>query len=178
VLPVVGEKTWSAWELTKDIPGMVTPKPKDPKPWDNIKVDVNFKEILKKILPKKSAAGQPEKMSPVFILGILVPVAFFLTYGLLVLAALTAVLRSGRAFKKLAGFSVLTAGYGLGGAYYLGQIAQHNFQASMEKASQGILGVVTKNFVQEIVFEPGYGIYALFMIVVVICLFGLTQVKD
>ena len=89
--PLIGTKSWGVQDLIKSLPKSSGKKKKDP----IIKVDYDFMDVLKKILPKNSKTNEPKTASLTFILGILVPIALALTYFLLIIALLVAPIKRG-----------------------------------------------------------------------------------
>lgn len=154
--PALGTKSWRVMDLVKALPKGGGEK-KDP----IIKVDYDFMDVLKKILPKNSKTDKPQKVSLTFILGILVPVALALTYALLILSLILAPVKKGPFFPWVSGMSFLTAAYSLAGIFYLGLSAEKAFTDAVDKASQGLLGIITKNLVPEISLTPATGCYVL-----------------
>lgn len=156
-VPGIGQMSWSAWDLTESAAQAAQAKLKDqktpPKDWD-------FMDLLKKITPKNPESKKPQKISPTFVLGALVPVSLFLSYLLVLWMGLMAA--SGKTGGAVSFAGVISSGYALFGTFYLGQAAQQAFQDSMDRAAGGFLGVVTKNFVKEMTVNPGTALYFLF----------------
>ena len=166
-LPPVGEKAWSIMDVTKMLPKMTQSKPSEDKNVFGVKTDFDFMDLLEKVAPKNSA-NQPSKVSPVFILGVLVPVSLVLTYVFMVLGLLLAPWAA--ALGWVTGFSVLTSLYALGGTFYLGKSASQVFHESVSKAAEGIFGGIAKNFVPEITIQPDTALYALAVLSILIFL--------
>lgn len=153
--PPIGSKSFGVSDLIKSLPKSTGEK-KDP----IIKVDYDFMDILKKILPKNSS-NEPKKFSLTFILGVLVPVALALTYFLLVISLLVAPIKKGPFLSWVSGTAFFSSAYSLVGIFYLGLAAEKAFEDAVEKASGGLLGVITKNFIPELSITPDMGAYVL-----------------
>ena len=161
--PLVNER-WSPWDMTKSLPKALTQKKT---PWARLKLDHDFADVLLRLIPQ-DPNQDPKKLSGPFIFGILIPICLAATYLIIIFGFLLVYAERYGTMKFLSGLGVLTSVYALAGTYYLAQEAGKIFRASVAQASEKFLGALTKNFVQHITLEADYGLYLLFLLMLLI----------
>lgn len=172
-LPPLGEKAWSVLEVVK--PVLQSAGGRRQKQGQMQKVDYDFVDILKEVLPHSAKTNQPRQLSATFLAGILVPIALLASYLLLLVLCCFPLMKRNVTLATAAIAAVLTSVYALAGTFYLGHAAQQSVQAAAEKAGSGILGMITKNLVQQISIRPDTGLYALAVLCALVYLTGLYR---
>ncbi len=150
-IPPLGGASWSVHDVVKMVPKGMSNKS------EKSSFDFNFMDVLKKILPKSNH----QKLSPTFIIGILVPAALIAAYVLTFFNFFLAQVKKRNALFVSTALSAVLSIYALLGTYYLGLQARAAFEHAINKASQGIFGVIAKNFVPQNVIQPDSGLYLL-----------------
>ena len=113
------------------------------------------------VTPRDARTGQSEEMSAAFIAGILVPVALTLAYLFLFIGFLLTFLNRGTLLSGITAAGLLSAVYSLLGTHFLGISAQRAFEKAADQAGQGIFGLITRQFVQQVTIAPGAALYGL-----------------
>lgn len=167
-LPAIGSFNWSVHDLVRPAFKQAMHQLTHSKPKSSAKKEkTSFFEVLQKILPKNKE-NKPTKVSTTFVFGILVPVALFLSY--LILLACLAVVWAKKAWtmRICAKLALIASVYVLVGTFYLGFEAQRSFAETVDKAANGVFGFIAKNFVAEITIKPDTGLYFLVAFVAIL----------
>lgn len=164
-LPPLGEKSWSVQDMVGPIFKKMAPS--DTKT-QSTKLDRDFFKIVGEVTPRDSKTSAPKKLSPTYIFGALVPVSLLVSYVFLITSLFLAGLKKTSPLVFSSAIAAVTSIYALLGTFYLGAAAERAFTNAVEKASEGILGVITKNFEVRLTVEPSAGLFLL-VILMTLC---------
>ncbi len=159
IVSPIGSKAWSVHDVVSAIPkGLSQPAQKS-----SFKVDSDFIDFVKEILPK-SKTNTPRKFSFTFVISILIPFALLGAYlGTLAQFFIILFLNKTRMLQKASGATAAVSLYALLGTYYMGVQAHLAFANTMERVNKSAFGFVTKYFTQQISLCADKGLYVLLM---------------
>ncbi len=161
-LPPLGEKSWSVQDVVGPVVQRITlSQNKGEAKTASIKLDHDFFKVVSDVSPKNPQTSAPRKISPTYILGALVPVALLASYLFLIVGLFLAALKTAFPFVVSSAIAAGTAIYALLGTFYLGSAAERAFSNAVSRASEGVLGVITKNFVVQLTVQPSVGLFLL-----------------
>lgn len=165
--PSLGRLEWSVSDIVKGLP---QPQWESQRSRKSV-IEIDFMELLNVITPRDARTGQAKKMSPAFIAGILVPPALCLAYLLLFIGFLLTLASRSALLTIITAAGLVSSIYALLGTHFLGISAQRAFEEAADQAGQGILGLITRQFVQQITIDAGaalYGLVAAFSLVLIV----------
>lgn len=170
-LAPLGTKSWSLQQILEPLPQKIFGGGKK----KSFKVDYDFTDLLEKVLPRDKKSNELTRLSPTFILGALIPVALIVTYLSLIGGLFLAAFGRGSPLVYTSLIGLIGAAYSMFGVYYLGQAAVKGFDAAVERAGEGVLGFVTRNFVQEAAIQPDAGLFVLLVATLAIFAVGIYR---
>lgn len=159
-LPALGKKSWSVQGIIKSLPKGAGRKQEKTASKSDFKMEYNFMDFLKEVSPKDQTKTNV-KISPEFVLGILVPISILLSYLFVILSLFVAPIKKGAALIGLTLVSAICSSYAVLGTYYLSAVAQKAFQSSLAKIEGSPFAMITKNLIQEVTIQPEKGLFIL-----------------
>ena len=157
-LPPLGEKSWSVQDIVGPIVQRVTfQRGKS----GSVKMNRDFLEIVNKVSTQNSKTSAPQKISLTYIFGALVPIALLASYVFLIASFILTAFNQTKPLLFSTATAAVTAIYALLGTFYLGSAAERAFANAVSKASEGMLGVITKNFEVKLTVQPSIGLFLL-----------------
>lgn len=160
--PPFGEKSWSVQDVVGPVVQRMTfSQNQGGGKSASVNLDRDFFKVVSDVSPKNPGTSAPQKISPTYILGALVPVALLASYLFLIAGLFLAVLKPAFPFAVSSALAAGTAIYALLGTFYLGSAAERAFSNAVSKAGEGVLGVITKNFVVQLTVQPSVGLFLL-----------------
>lgn len=162
----VFDKRWSAWQVVEPLPKAFTKKGSGTSTGTSttqgtVTRDVDYMDVLQKILPKNETTKEPSKLSPVFINGVLVPVALIVAYLGTLLACLLFFWSRKWFYPFLLALNFSAALYAIFGVTALGVAAKRAFEKAVDAQTSQWFGIVTKYFVSEVVIAPDVALYVM-----------------
>ncbi len=152
-IPPFGRINWSVHDVVKMIPkGMFSPKQKSVP-----EMQFDFLDMIKKVLPEK----KQKTFSPAFLAGVFIPVALLIAYVTVFFNFFLVHLKKTDTLIVSAAISFAASLYSLFATYYLSVQARMAFQNALNKASEGLFGIIAKSFVTKNIVEPDSGFYIL-----------------
>jgi len=152
-VPPFGRVSWSVHSVVKMIPkGMFNQNQKSA-----AEIQFNFLDMLRKILPEK----KQQSFSPAFLIGALIPVALLFAYITVFFNFFLVHVNKLDTLITSAAISLAASIYALLATYYLSAQARLAFQNALNKASEGLFGIIAKSFVSKNIVEPDSGFYML-----------------
>lgn len=161
-IPPFGKKSWGVKDLVSSLPQAAAPEGKKSEAGAEVKVEPDFFEVVKKLVPKGAEGPSGgAKISPTFILALLVPVSLLVAYGSAAVGLVLGLLRQGGVLRTFSGIAVLSSGYALAGTYYLSKAAGRAMNEGMASVGEKFLGIFTKDVLPQIALAPETGLFAL-----------------
>lgn len=148
-----GRISWSVHSVVKMIPkGMFNQNQKN-----TSQIQFDFLDMLRKILPEK----KQKTFSPAFLIGALIPIALIIDYITIFFNIFLVHKKKTDTLIVSSAISFAASLYALLATYYLSTQARLAFQGAMDKASEGLFGVIARSFVTKNVVEPDSAFYIL-----------------
>lgn len=181
-VPPVGRKSLGIRDLVGSLPKAARSQKSGEGASLKVKMDPDFFDVIEKVLPKKSKAGSapsgaPAKVSPTFVLAILVPVSLAAAYLLTLIEAALAALKRTRAFKTASLVALASSAYALVGTIYLSRVAQETVNQGIADAGEKLFGIFSKEIMPQITLAPDKGLYALLAASALVFVTGLLAKK-
>lgn len=147
-----------------------------------VKMDPDFFDVIEKVLPQKSKAGSapsgaPAKVSPTFVLALLVPISLAAAYLLALIEAALAAFKQIGAFKTASLVALASSAYALVGTIYLSRVVQETVNKGIADAGEKLFGIFSKEVMPQITLAPDKGLYALLAASALVFVTGLLAKK-
>ena len=177
-VPPVGKKSLGIRDLVGSLPKAARSQKSGEGASLKVKMDPDFFDVIEKVLPKKSpAGGAPAKVSPTFVLALLVPVSLAAAYLLALIEAALAALKQTGAFKTASLVALASSAYALVGTIYLSRVAQETVNQGIANAGEKLFGIFSKGVMPQITLAPDKGLYALLAASALVFVTGLLAKK-
>ena len=163
-LPIFGTSAWTVQEIVRTLPKGFQPPPEQ----KELSFEYDFIDMVREVSMKRQAETDRLRISPMLVLGALVPVALALVYVLMFLGLFLTPLKRSPALVWNSLFAVVFACYVYAGVYVLNAAAQSAFRESLAKVEDSPFSAIAKNLIQKVTIQPDAGLMTLVLLTLVV----------